>query len=47
MQGSIENLILRNLLKNEEYSRKVLPFLKNEYFIDHTEKSLYGEIEHL
>ena len=46
MQGSIENLILRNLFKNEEYSRKVLPFLKNEYFIDHTEKALYGQIEH-
>ena len=28
----IETLILRNLLQNESYTRKVIPFLKREYF---------------
>ena len=28
----VEFLILRNLLYNEEYVRKVVPFLKAEYF---------------
>ena len=41
----VENLILRNLLRNEEYSRKVLPFLSKEYFLDHTEKELYIQID--
>jgi replicative DNA helicase len=35
---------LRNLIRNEDYLRKVLPFLKNEYFTDKTEKIIYEEI---
>ena len=31
----VEFLILRNLLHNEEYLRKVIPFIKSEYFEDH------------
>ena len=34
----IETTILKNLIFNEEYSRKVLPFLKNEYFESYHEK---------
>ena len=34
MSGSIERTILSNLLHNEEYARKVIPFIKSEYFID-------------
>jgi len=30
--ATIEKIILSNLINNEEYSRKVLPFLKSEYF---------------
>ena len=41
----LENVILRNLLTNEDYSRKVLPFLDKEYFLDHTEKELYCQID--
>ena len=41
---SIENTILRNLLYNEEYSRKVIPFLKEEYFTDPVQKITYEEI---
>ncbi len=31
---SVEFLILRNLLHNEQYVRKVIPFIKSEYFED-------------
>ena len=45
MQQRIEILILRNLLHNEEYARKVLPFLSKEYFVEHADKLLYGQID--
>jgi len=31
-------------LTNEEYTRKVLPYLKSEYFIDHSEKFIFSTI---
>ena len=34
----IEFLILKNLLHNEDYLRKVVPFLKGEYFQDNNQK---------
>lgn len=40
----VEFLILRNLLQNEEYIRKVLPFLKAEYFEDQNQKIVFEEI---
>ena len=40
----IETVILANLVYNEEYARKVLPFLKSEYFDTHSEKIVYQEI---
>ena len=40
----VEFLILRNLLYNEEYVRKVLPFIKGEYFEDHNQKVIFEEI---
>ena len=40
----LEQTILRNLIYNEEYLRKVLPFLKTEYFSDLTERTIYNEI---
>ena len=39
-----EQLILRNLIHNEDYLRKVLPFLKNDYFSDTTERLIFDEI---
>ena len=41
---TIERSILTNLLKDEEYSRKVLPFLDPSYFQDNTEKILFSKI---
>jgi replicative DNA helicase len=40
----LEQTILRNLIHNENYLRKVLPFLKDEYFSDRTEKAIFKEI---
>jgi len=45
MQQRIETLILKNLIHNDEYSRKVLPFLSKDYFLEHTDKLLYQQIE--
>ena len=44
MTERIEESILRNLLHNEEYYRKVVPFLKAEYFESYHEKIIYEEI---
>jgi len=41
----IEQTILRNLIYSEEYLRKVLPFLKDEYFTDRAERLIYDEIK--
>lgn len=40
----LEQAILKNLVYNEDYLRKVLPFLKEEYFSDRTERTIYNEI---
>jgi len=39
-----EIAILKNLLQNEEYTRKVLPFLKVDYFTEHADKILYEKV---
>ena len=36
--------ILENLVANEEYARKVLPFLKEEYFQDRNQRIVFKEI---
>jgi replicative DNA helicase len=40
----VEFLILRNLLHNEEYIRKVIPFIKSEYFEDTNQRIVFEEI---
>ena len=45
MQQRVEALILKNLIHNEEYSRKVLPFLKKDYFMEHADKLLYTQVD--
>ena len=39
----IEVLILRNLINNEDYLRKVIPFIKPEYFEDINQKVVFDE----
>jgi replicative DNA helicase len=41
---NIEQLILKNLIKNDAYTRKVLPFLKEEYFLSDDSKVLFQSI---
>jgi archaellum biogenesis ATPase FlaH len=40
----IETTILRNLVFNEEYSRKVIPFIQPEYFEQKSERVIFEEI---
>jgi len=40
----VESLVLKNLLFNEEYARKVIPFIKKEYFEDQSNQVLFEEI---
>ena len=40
----LEQTILKNLIFNDEYLRKVLPFIKAEYFSDRAEKVIFDEI---
>ena len=44
MSERIETTAIRNLIHNEEYCRKVLPFIKEEYFTDRLEKLIFTEI---
>jgi len=44
MNQTIEKTILKNLLKNEAFTRKVVPFIKEEYFHDRVEKMLFTSI---
>ena len=37
----VENLIIKNLLNDEEYVRKTLPFIKSEYFSDSGQRNLF------
>jgi len=41
----LEQTILKNLIYSDEYLRKVLPFLKSEYFTDQAERLIYDEIK--
>ena len=43
MTLSTETAILSHLLTNENYTRKVLPFLKNEYFEKSENKIIFDE----
>jgi len=41
---SIEITILKNLIHNDEYSRKVLPFINKDYFEEFHEKIIFEEV---
>ena len=41
---SVEKKILKHLLNDDAYTRKILPFLSGDYFSDHSEKIIYEEI---
>jgi len=43
-QSRIEQTIISSLFYKEEYTRKVLPFIKEEYFGNRVEQLLFGEV---
>ena len=44
MSQTIERTTLTQLVTNEQYARKVLPFMKKDYFTDRTERTIFEEI---
>ena len=44
MSQTIERTALTQLVTNEQFARKVLPFLKGDYFADKTERTVFEEI---
>ena len=40
-----EHLILKNLITDEDYARRTLPYLKSQYFQDVNERIVYEEID--
>ena len=45
METRIEQTILKNLIQSEEFTRKVIPFLKSEYFTDSSEQLLFNLVK--
>ena len=41
----LRKAILHNLINNQEYSQKVLPFLDDDYFTEKTEKIIFDEVK--
>ena len=46
MTTTTQKIILSHLLYNETYARKVLPFLKEEYFLENSERILFKKLHH-
>lgn len=44
MMDKLEVLVLKNLVHNEKYCRKVLPFIRSDYFENHEERVIFDEI---
>jgi replicative DNA helicase len=44
MSTKIEKVILQNLANDDEFMRKVIPFLKRDYFLDNNERIIYEKI---
>ena len=45
MEVQLEKIILKNLIRNDSFTRKVIPFLKAEYFSDTYERTVYEQIQ--
>jgi len=44
MNLKIETVILQNLINDDEYMRKVIPFLKRDYFLESNEKIIFDAV---
>jgi hypothetical protein len=47
MSTKIETVILQNLANDDEYMRKVVPFLKRDYFLENNDKIVYDKMKEL
>ena len=45
MEATTEKIILTNLIQNDVYMRKVIPFLKEEYFSDRVERKVFEVVK--
>ena len=45
MATRLEQTILKNLIQNEEYTRKVLPYIKSEFFQERDEEFLFKQVK--
>ena len=45
MTVEVEKIILRNLNYNEDFARKVMPFIKEEYFLQDDERLYFSRLE--
>jgi len=45
MEKRLEQTILKNLIQSEEFARKVIPFLKSDYFTEVDEKTVFAEVK--
>jgi len=40
----LETLILNNLIKDEDFLRRTIPFIRDEYFVDNAERKIFKQI---
>ena len=45
MNSKIEQVILQNLVTDDEYMRKVIPFLKRDYFLENSDRLIFDRIK--
>lgn len=45
METRLEQTILKNLIQSETFTRKVIPFVKEEYFSEDDERNVYKHIQ--
>ena len=44
MSNSVEELVVTNLIHNQDFTRKTLPHIKQEYFEDYNNKIIFDEL---
>ena len=45
MNSKIEQVILQNLVTDDEYMRKVIPFLKRDYFLENSDRLIFDRVK--
>ena len=41
---SLEDVVLQNLITNDEFLRKAIPYIKEEYFADHINRCIFRSL---